>query len=127
MFAIVIAAWVTVIFCILATAQEQPHRGKINASFEFDVGGVKFPPGQYILEAVSPSYGMIHSMDGKKEQTLYFEQTGEPVKNPRVIFAKRSNTYFFNAVWAWFGKMQFTGFTPRPDDETQEVPITPIQ
>ena len=76
---------------------------------------------------VSPSYGMIRSMDGKKEQTLYFEQTGEPVKNPRVIFAKRSNTYFFNAVWAWFGKMQFTGFTPRPDDETQEVPITPIQ
>ena len=53
-------------------------------------------------------------MDGKKEQTFIFAQAGEPLKNPRAIFVRRSNTYFFDAVQAWLGKMQLHGIQPAP-------------
>ena len=105
--------------------QSQPHTGKINVAFEFDVGGTKFPAGEYVLELVSPSYGMIRSSDGKTQQTLYFMQTGEPEKNPKAAFVVRNQKYFFSGVSAWFGKMQYTGFNPRPEDKTREIPITP--
>ena len=104
--------------------QSQPHSGTIRVPFEFDVGGTKFPAGQYILEAISPSYGQIRSSDGKMQQTLYFMQTGEPEKNPRALFAVRDKKYFFSGVLGWFGRMQYTGFNPHGDDETKEIPIT---
>jgi hypothetical protein len=104
--------------------QTQPHAGKINVPFEFDVGGTKFPSGQYILEAISPSYGQIRSSDGKTQQTLYFMQTGEPEKNLRALFVLRNKKYFFSGVLGWFGRMQYTGFSPHADDETKEIPIT---
>jgi len=104
--------------------QSQPHSGTIRVPFEFDVGGTKFPAGQYILEAISPSYGQIRSSDGKMQQTLYFMQTGEPEKIPRALFAVRDKKYFFSGVLGWFGRMQYTGFSPHGDDETKEIPIT---
>jgi hypothetical protein len=111
----------------LAFGQNQPHRGKISVSFEFMVGGTKFPPGEYILDAVTSSYGMLRSTDGKLRQTLYFVQTGEPEKNPRAVFNVRDKKYYFAAVIGWFGKMQYTGFSPHGDDETKEIPITSAQ
>jgi len=101
-----------------------PHSGRIKVPFDFDVGGTKFPAGQYILDAITPSYGQIRSSDGKQQQTLYFVQTGEPEKSPRAIFIVRNKKYFFSAVVAWFGRMQYTGFSPHADDETKEIPIT---
>jgi hypothetical protein len=102
----------------------RPHSGKIEVPFEFDVGGTKFPPGQYILDAITPSFGQIRSADGKTQQTLYFVQTGEPEKNPKAVFIVRNKKYFFTAVVAWFGRMQYTGFSPHAGDETQDIPIT---
>jgi hypothetical protein len=104
--------------------QSQPRSGIVKVPFEFDVGGTKFPAGQYILEAISPSYGQIRSSDGKMQQTLYFMQTGEPEKNSRALFAVRDKKYFFSGVLGWFGRMQYTGFSPHGDDETKEIPIT---
>ena len=139
MFGVVIASCVTLVFCTLVTAQNDPHRGKINVPFEFYIGGVGFPAGQYILEAASPAYGKLRSIDGKNEQRLYFVQKSEkeqveyfapdgiPVKRPMVIFAKRYNKYYFSAVWSWFGLMQFTGFSSHPYDETKQVLITPVE
>jgi len=95
--------------------------------FEFMVGATKFPPGQYILDAVTSSYGILRSTDGKLQQALYFMQTGEPEKNPRVTFAVRDKKYYFAAVIGWFGKMQYTGFSPHFDDETKEIPISSAQ
>ena len=101
-----------------------PHSGRIKVPFEFDVGGTKFAAGQYILDAITPSYGQIRSADGKAQQTLYFVQTGEPEKNPKAIFVVRNNKYFFSAVVAWFGRMDYTGFSPHAGDDTKEIPIT---
>ena len=113
---------------LLSTAigfgQSKPHGGKINVPFEFEVGGTKFPAGQYNLGVLSSSYGQLSSADGKTRQTLYFTQTGEPEKNPRAVFVLRNKKYFFSGVLAWFGKMQYTGFSPHPGDETKEIPIT---
>ena len=97
---------------------------RIKVPFEFDVGGTKFPAGTYILYAITTSYGQIRSADGKQQQALYFMQTGEPEKNPKVIFVERNKKYFFSAVVAWFGNMQYTGFSPHPGDDTKEIPIT---
>jgi hypothetical protein len=108
----------------IGLGQSQPHAGKISVPFEFEVGGTKFPAGQYILEAISASYGQIRSSDGKTQQTLYFVQTGEPEKSPRALFALRNKKYFFSGVLGWFGRMQYTGFSPHGDDETKEIPIT---
>jgi hypothetical protein len=102
----------------------KPHAGRISVPFEFEVGGTKFPPGQYILGVISPSYGQLRSNDGKMQQTMYFMQTGEPDKNPRVLFAVRNKKYFFAGVVGWFGRMQYTGFSPHGDDEIKEIPIT---
>ncbi len=104
--------------------QSRPHGGRINVPFEFDVGGTKLPPGQYILGVLSSSYGQLHSSDGKTNQTLYFTQAGEPEKNPRVVFVLRNQKYYFSGVLAWFGKMQYTGFSPHAEDEIKEIPIT---
>jgi hypothetical protein len=106
------------------TSQSRPHAGKISVPFEFNVGGTKFPAGQYVLGVISPSYGQIRSVDGKTQQTLYFMQTGEPEKNPRALFVLRNKNYFFSGVLGWFGRMQYTGFNPHADDETKEIPIT---
>jgi hypothetical protein len=105
-------------------SQTRPHAGRISVPFEFDVGGTKFPAGQYILGVISPSYGQIRSADGKTQQTLYFVQTGEPEKNPRALFVLRGKKYFFFGVLGWFGRMQYTGFSPHTDDEPKEIPIT---
>ncbi len=104
--------------------QLHPHSGRIKVPFEFDVGGTKFPAGAYILDAITPSYGQIRSSDGKQQQTLYFVQTGEPEKTPKAIFVERNKKYFFAAVVAWFGNMQYTGFSPHSEDEKKEIPIT---
>jgi len=104
--------------------QLHPHSGRIKVPFEFDVGGTKFPAGAYILDAITPSYGQIRSTDGKQQQTLYFVQTGEPEKSPKAIFVERNKKYFFFGVVAWFGNMQYTGFSPHADDEKKEIPIT---
>lgn len=102
----------------------RPHAGRISVPFEFDVGGTKFPAGQYVLGVISPSYGQIRSADDKIQQTLYFVQTGEPEKSPRALFALRNKKYFFAGVLGWFGTMQYTGFSPHSDDEVKEIPIT---
>ena len=111
-------------FSAVAFGQNRPHAGKISVPFEFDVGGTKFPAGQYILGVMSPSYGQIRSTDGRTQQTLYFMHAGEPEKNPRALFAVRNKKYFFAGVLGWFGRMQYTGFSSHADDETQEIPIT---
>jgi hypothetical protein len=104
--------------------QNPPHRGKINVPFEFSIGGVTFPAGQYTLEAISPSYGLLRSSDGKRQQVLYFVQKkSAPTKVPEVIFGKRFNKYYLAGIWGWFGWLQFTGFSPHEGDETKEVPI----
>ena len=100
-----------------------PHSGRIRVPFEFDVGGTKFAAGQYILDAITPSVGQIRSSDGKAQQTLYFMQTGEPEKNLRAVFVVRSKKYFFSAIVGWFGRMQYTGFSPHSEDETKEIPL----
>ena len=107
-----------------AKAPSRPHAGKISVPFEFDVGGTKFPPGQYILGVISPSYGQMRSTTDKLQQTLYFVQTGEPEKSPRALFAVRNKKYFFSGVLGWFGRMQYTGFSPHGEDEIKEIPIT---
>ncbi len=105
--------------------QNQPHRGKINVPFEFSIGGVTFPAGPYTLEAISPSYGLLRSSDGKRQQALYFVQKkSAPAKTPEVVFGKRFDKYYFAAIWGWFGWLQFTGFSPHDSDETKVVPIT---
>ena len=116
-----------VTLCAIGSGQDQPHRGKFSVPFEFDVGGTKLPAGEYVLEAVSSSYGTLRSTDGKTEQTMYFVQTGVPEKNPRVIFAVRNGKYFFSGVSVWIGKLQYTGFHPHEGDETKDVPITPVE
>jgi len=126
----------TSVFCVLlvcstigfgqeqSKSQNRPHAGKISVPFEFNVGGTQFPAGQYILGVISPSYGQIRGVDGKPQQTLYFVQTGEPEKNPRALFVLRNKKYFFSGVLGWFGRMQYTGFSPHADDEAKEIPIT---
>jgi hypothetical protein len=110
---------------IFGFGQNQPHRGKVNVPFEFSIGGVTFPAGQYTLEAISPSYGLLRSNDGKRQQALYFVQKkSAPAKTPEVIFGKRFNKYYLAGIWGWFGWLQFTGFSPHEGDETKEVPIT---
>jgi len=113
--------------CCGAVAQNPPHSGKISVPFGFNLGGTNFPAGQYTLSVISPSYGQIRSNDGKLQQTMYFMQTGEPDKNPRALFAARNNKYFFSGVVGWFGKMQYTGFSPHADDQTKEIPITGVE
>ena len=111
-------------FSAIGFGQTKPHAGKISVPFEFDVGGTRLPAGQYVLGVLSPLYGQLLSADGKTQQALYFTQTGEPEKNLRVTFAVRNKKYFFSGVLGWFGKMQYTGFSPHPEDEIKEIPIT---
>jgi hypothetical protein len=86
--------------------------------------GPSWPAGQYVLEAVSSPVGTLRSTDGKTVQTLYFAESGEPVKNAKVVFAVRNGKYFLSEVWAWYGKMKYTGFHPHEGDETKEIPMT---
>jgi len=109
---------------MIGFGQDQPHRGKFSVPFEFYVGATKLPAGQYVLEAGSSPVGTVRSTDGKTEQTLYFAGSGEPVKNPKVVFAVRNGKYFLSEVWTWSGKMKYTGFHPHEGDETKEIPMT---
>jgi len=103
----------------------RPHAGKISVPFEFDVGGTSFPAGQYILGVLSGAYAQIRSTSNDKlQQTLYFTQSGEPEKGPRALFALRGKKYFFSGILGWFGRMQYTGFSPHGDEEIKEIPIT---
>jgi hypothetical protein len=106
--------------------QKQVHSGKINVPFDFFVGGTKFPAGQYTLEGVLPSHALLRSQDGKKQQALYFNSTPEAVKNFRAVFAVRYKVHWFVGIFAWYGKMQYTGFNPHAEDEMKDIPITPL-
>jgi len=102
----------------------KPHVGKISVPFEFDVGGTKFPAGQYIVGVLTGTYAQIRSSNDKIQQTLYFTESGQPEKNPRALFALRAKKYYFSGILGWFGRMQYTGFSPHGDDEMKEIPIT---
>ena len=116
----------TLALCVPGFGQKRPRRGKIDIPFVFIVGGKKFPAGQYTLENVTPSYGLLRSSDGKIKEALYFSQTGEPVSNPHAVFAVRYNQYLFVGIIGWFGKMQYLGFNLHPDEEMKDVPITSL-
>ena len=68
--------------CVVGLAQEQPRKGTVKIPFEFYVGPDKLPAGQYSIELISPTYAMLRSQDGKKQEDLVFHANGEPAKNP---------------------------------------------
>jgi len=122
------ALWTLLPCCLVllfapGLAQQPPHRGRINVAFEFQAGETKFPAGEYLLYDITSTRGLLRSADGKLRQTLYFSQSGEPENNPRVVFAVRNDKYYFSAIVGWFGRMQYTGFSPHAEDGTKEVPI----
>jgi hypothetical protein len=128
--------WLCVVSCLLisilwapAQAQNRPRRATANIPFDFYISGNKMPAGQYTLDVVVPTYGIIRSQDGKLQQDMYFFQVASPGKNPesKIIFNLRDGKYYFSQVWSWLGKSQLTSFTPKPDDQTKEVPMQPVE
>lgn len=111
--------------CVLGIAQEKPRSGTIRIPYEFYVGPDKLPAGQYSIELISPSYAMLRSEDGKKQEDLYFMQIGEPAKNPeaKMVFATRNGKHLLAEVWGWFGGAQYTDFNAQPKDQMQSIPI----
>lgn len=111
--------------CVVGLAQEQPRKGTVKIPFEFYVGPDKLPAGQYSIELISPTYAMLRSQDGKKQEDLYFMQIGEPAKNPepKMVFATRDGRHLLAEVWGWFGGAQYTDFTAQPKDQVQSIPI----
>ncbi len=59
----------------LLAAQSPPTRATIDVPFDFYISGNKLPAGQYSLDRIIPTYGMLRSKDGKVQQDLYFIQT----------------------------------------------------
>jgi hypothetical protein len=109
----------------LLAAQSPPTRATIDVPFDFYISGNKLPAGQYSLDRIIPTYGMLRSKDGKVQQDLYFIQTAVPEKNPplKVIFELRDGKYYFAEIWSWYGKSQLSSFTPNAKDPTKDVPL----
>lgn len=108
-----------------AIAQDGPRKGTVNVPFDFFVGPDKMPAGQYEIEAVSPTQGIMRSKDGKLQSTMYFipQGDGNPIQQAKLVFAVRDGKYILSQVWGWFGKTQFSGFYPQNGDGTKDVPI----
>ncbi len=109
----------------LLAAQSKPTRGIIDVPFDFYISGEKLPAGQYTLDRIIPTYGMLRSKDGKVQQELYFIQTAVPVKDSplKVVFALRDGKYYFAEIWSWYGKSNLSSFTPNASDQTKDVPL----
>ncbi len=112
-----------------AVAQDQPHRGTLTIPFDFYVGPTQMPAGSYEIEMISPSYVMLRSKDGKNQQSIYFMQVGQPTKNAKgkLVFATRAGKHYLAEAWGWFGKSQYTGFTPQPADTMVSVSVDTSQ
>lgn len=109
----------------LLAAQSQPTRGTIDVPFDFYISGEKLPAGQYTVDRIAPTYGVLRSKDGRVQQNLYFIQTAVPVKNTplKVIFALRDGKYYFAEIWSWYGKSRLSSFTPSASDKAKDVPL----
>lgn len=114
---------------VILSAQSQPTRGTLDVPFDFYISGTKFAAGEYMLEAIAPTYALLRSKDGKSQQDLYFLQTAVASKNTpnKVIFAVRDGKYYFSQVWSWFGKAQLSSFTPRATDQTKDLPLKLVE
>ena len=125
----IISCCAITLLCSVAFAQDHPRRGTADIPFEFYISGNKMPAGQYTLDIVAPTYVTIRSKDGTLQQDLYFVQTASPGKNPesKIIFNLRDGKYYFSEVWSWRGKSQLTSFTPKPSDQTKDVPLVSIE
>jgi hypothetical protein len=112
-----------------AFTQDHPRSATADIPFEFYISGNKMPAGQYTLDIVAPTYVTIRSKDGKLQQDLYFVQTASPGKNLelKIIFNLRDGKYYFSEIWSWRGKARLTSFTPKPSDETKDVPLVSIE
>ena len=116
--------------CCGAYAQDPPRHAVADIPFDFYIAGNKLPAGHYTLDVIAPTYVLLRSQDGKTQQDLYFLQTAAPgnVKIPsKIIFAVRDGKNYFSAVWSWYGKAQLTSFTPKPTDQTKDVPMTRVE
>lgn len=113
----------------LLAAQAHPRQGIMDVPFDFYIAGNKLPAGQYTLDLVAPTYVLLRATDGKMQQDLYFMQTAVADKNivAQVVFALRDGKYYFSEVWSWYGKAQLTSFTPRPSDQTKDVPLKAME
>jgi len=120
---------VVILLSSLAFAQHHPRRATANIPFDFYISGNKMPAGEYTLEVVVPTYGIIRSKDGKLQQDLYFFQIASPGRKPesKIIFNLRDGKYYFSQVSSWLGKSQLTSFTPKPSDRTKDVPLIPVE
>ncbi len=113
----------------LGLAQSRPTQGMIDVPFEFYISGVKLPAGEYLLDRVAPTYVLLRSKDGTRQQDLYLLQTAVPTKNPplKVVFALRDGKYYFSEIWSWYGKSQLSSFTPQSGDQTKDIPLKAVQ
>jgi hypothetical protein len=113
----------------MGLAQTRPTQGMIDVPFEFYISGAKLPAGQYLLDRVAPTYVLLRSKDGTKQQDLYLLQTAVPSKTPplKVVFALRGGKYYFSEIWSWYGKSQLSSFTPQSGDQTKEVPLKAVE
>jgi len=125
----IISCCTIALLCSVAFAQDHPRSGTADIPFEFYISGNKMPAGQYTLDIVAPTHVTIRSKDGKLQQNLYFIQTALPEKNPesKIVFKLRDGKYYFSEVWSWRGRSQLTSFTPKPSDQTKDVPLVSIK
>ena len=113
----------------IGLAQSRPTQGMIDVPFDFYISGSKLPAGVYLLDRVAPTYVLLRSKDGSRQQDLYLLQTAVPTKTTplQVVFALRDGKYYFAEISSWYGKSQLSSFTPQSGDQMKNVPLKAAQ
>ena len=96
--------------------------------FDFWIGPEKMPAGQYVLEMIVPSVGVIRSADGKVEQELYTLDTGDPVEeaDSRLIFVMQNDKPVLSEIWSIHGKRRLTSRDNDPPEGNAQTKVVAL-
>lgn len=100
-----LAVAVALAMSLVAANQSQARPRVLSASipFEFEVGGVRLPAGQYEIESVTTGNGTlerIHQVDGKAS-ARFSTIAGEPREGnvtPQLVFHRYGNDYYLSEI-----------------------------
>jgi hypothetical protein len=75
---------------------------KVDVPFEFVVGGMNLPAGQYhVLHIINPNWILLRSTDGRAKAVVYVQVSATTVggSSSKLVFNRYGEQYFLSQVW----------------------------
>jgi hypothetical protein len=102
-------------------AQAQSKDPTVNIPFEFMIGGMRLPAGEYVVQAVTQNMFVIKSKDGKSSEEVFTLPDGDGAAGePKLVFIVYDGKHFLSEVWTGNAKSVVT--TEYPNDSEKQLP-----